>query len=273
MSQQQNQQLPADALAIAGFLRHSRYLKQRQGILNGKRHDFFRVKRALRALESKEYKLAQAKSSVLPAVESTEDAVRAFQRLPMASLAIRVEKLTRKSVEAKLRENAKAQVPPLEALSKTKGVPTLQFVREQLVADVDDVYYVWLWEKVQWTTYLYSVLFLIAIFGVILFPLWPQKLRLGVWYLSMAVLGLIAAFFAMAVVRLVLFCVTYVVANPGIWLFPNLFEDVGFVDSFIPLWAWDMPPEKKKKAKKVQAEAAAATAAAAPAEEADEADE
>lgn len=72
-----------------------------------------------------------------------------------------------------------------------------------------------------------------AMVGVVLagvmFPLWPLKMRIGVWYLSMGVLGLIGLFFATAVVRLIVWCVTVVVLKPGIWIFPNLFADVGFV--------------------------------------------
>lgn len=83
----------------------------------------------------------------------------------------------------------------------------------------------------------------------VMFPLWPPTLRLGVWYLSIAVLGLIGLFFVIAILRLIFWLITIVVAKPGIWIFPNLFEDVGFVDSFIPLWAWDIPaPKKVKKA-------------------------
>ena len=108
---------------------------------------------------------------------------------------------------------------------------------------------------------------------VVMFPLWPVTLRIGVWYLSMAFLGLIGLFFAMAIFRLILFCVTVFAVPPGLWLYPNLFEDVGFFDSFRPVWGWQevSPPftlsflvlegdavrliavdeqEKKKKAKK-----------------------
>lgn len=102
----------------------------------------------------------------------------------------------------------------------------------------------------------------------VMFPLWPYTLRLGVWYLSMGVLGLLAAFFAMSILRLIFYVVTLVVAKPGIWVFPRLFEDVSFVsggvvtsfgrvraadyrysrqmDSWTPLWAWDLPPKKKR---------------------------
>lgn len=63
----------------------------------------------------------------------------------------------------------------------------------------------------------------------VMFPLWPTSMRIGVWYLSIGMLGLIGAFFGLAIVRLILWCITVVTVKPGIWIFPNLFEDVGFV--------------------------------------------
>jgi translocation protein SEC62 len=76
------------------------------------------------------------------------------------------------------------------------------------------------------------------VIAIVLFPLWPLFMRQGVWYLSMGVLGLIGLFFGMAIVRLILFIITMFTVSPGLWLYPNLFEDVGFFDSFRPLWAW-----------------------------------
>jgi hypothetical protein len=51
-------------------------------------------------------------------------------------------------------------------------------------------------------------------------------------------LGLIGLFFVMAIFRLILFGITMFAVPPGLWLYPNLFEDVGFFDSFRPLWGW-----------------------------------
>lgn len=101
-----------------------------------------------------------------------------------------------------------------------------------------DLHYVFLADTPSWKTQLYAVGALIAVFAIILFPLWPLKMRVGVWYLSMGMLGLIALFFAMALVRLILFMATVFTVPPGLWLYPNLFEDVGFFDSFRPLWGW-----------------------------------
>jgi translocation protein SEC62 len=101
----------------------------------------------------------------------------------------------------------------------------------------------------------------------VMFPLWPPIMRQGVSYLSMGVLGLIALFIGIAVVRLIFWGITSVILRKGIWWFPNLFEDVGFVssihgladqashtfplqvDSFIPFWAWDEPAQPAGKSK------------------------
>jgi len=50
--------------------------------------------------------------------------------------------------------------------------------------------------------------------------------------MSVGVLGLIAAFFGLAIVRLIGWVITKLVLSPGIWLFPNLFADVGFVSFY-----------------------------------------
>ena len=63
-------------------------------------------------------------------------------------------------------------------------------------------------------------------------------------------LGLFGLLMVIAVIRLIFWVITIVAVPPGIWIFPNLFADVGFVESFIPLWAWDEPPAKKPRESK-----------------------
>ena len=70
---------------------------------------------------------------------------------------------------------------------------------------------------------------LAIILAGVMFPLWPPIMRLGVWYLSMVVLALIGLFFVIAIIRLIFYIITIIVASPGIWIFPKLFADVGFV--------------------------------------------
>jgi translocation protein SEC62 len=92
-----------------------------------------------------------------------------------------------------------------------------------------DDYFAWFYEGSQWTTYAGGVLMVVIMLAGVMFPLWPPTMRLGVWYLSIACLGLVGLFFAIAIVRLVFYIVSVLVASPGIWIFPKLFADVGFV--------------------------------------------
>lgn len=96
---------------------------------------------------------------------------------------------------------------------------------------------------------LYALGALVVILAVVFFPVWPYTMRLGVWYLSMGCLGLLGLFFTMAIFRLILFILTMFAVPPGLWLYPNLFEDVGFFDSFKPLWGWQETAEDKKRIK------------------------
>lgn len=71
-----------------------------------------------------------------------------------------------------------------------------------------------------------------------MFQMWPSKLRFLASYFSYACGGFIAFLLVLGVLRLIIFSVTYFTHSPGIWLFPNLFAECGFIDSFKPLWAY-----------------------------------
>jgi translocation protein SEC62 len=92
-----------------------------------------------------------------------------------------------------------------------------------------DGYFAWLYEGSQWTTYVGAAGMAVVMLACVMFPLWPVSMRIGVWYLSMAALGLVGLFFALAIVRLIFYIITVLVVSPGIWIFPKLFADVGFV--------------------------------------------
>lgn len=186
------------------------------------------MKRAIRALQSPAYQKARSKNPLLPEVNDRASAENAFKLLPLSLLALRVNKID-------------GDAPGHEGHNhgKKKRVKGLWDVRiEQHQEANDDNYYIWLYEGSQWKMKLYAVGALFMVIAIILFPLWPLVLRQGVWYVSMGMLGLIGLFFAMAIVRLILFIITMFTVSPGLWLYPNLFEDVGFFDSFRPLWAW-----------------------------------
>ncbi|KAJ5223864.1 translocation protein S62 [Penicillium chermesinum] len=224
-----NPNAPADpkALAVAKFLR-SQNLKPRTCILDGQRKDMFKVKRAIRAIESPAYaKAAAKKNSLLPPKVD-----------PHAG-----------------HNHAKPK-------NRTKGLWTVKIEQHQETDPM--MHYVWLWEGPQWKQKAMAAAVVAGIFAVVLFPLWPIMLRQGVWYLSVGMMGLLGLFFAMSIFRLILFCITVFAVPPGLWLFPNLFEDVGFFDSFKPLWGWQENKKKKKSSKKAAAAAPAAAEKEAP---------
>ena len=254
-----NVEAKPEALAVAKFLR-GQDLKTRKCIFNGERKDMFKgldyansyhywhglmsaVKRAFRALHSEAYKKAQKKNPALPKVENDTEARAAVQLLPLSMLALRVSK--------KDPHEGHNHAKP----KKEKRVKGLWEVKIEQQQDFEPMmHYVWLYEGSQWKTKLWAGLAVIAVFAVVLFPLWPLKLRLGVWYLSVGLMGLLGLFFAMAIFRLILFVFTFFLVPPGLWLYPNLFEDVGFFDSFRPLWGWHETKDDIKRKKKEKRE-------------------
>lgn len=185
------------------------------------------VMRAIRALSSPAYQKARAKNPLLPEVHDRASAENTFKLLPLSLLALRVSK-----VDPSQGHEGHNHAKP----KRVKGLWTVRIEQHQEAND--DNYYIWLYEGSQWKQKAYAAGALVLVMAVVLFPLWPLFLRQGVWYLSMGMLGLIGLFFAMAIVRLILFIITMFAAPPGLWLYPNLFEDVGFFDSFRPVWAW-----------------------------------
>ncbi|KAH3663581.1 hypothetical protein OGAPHI_004982 [Ogataea philodendri] len=230
------------AITVATYLRYHKILKQRQGlnINSGDKQDFFRYKRLIRALLSDEYKKQQKKQPSLPPVEDNAQAQKLFILMIQNQLIQPVKKLKT--------QDAKQKKAKLE-----RGVPCLEPTNKAVLQP--DEYFIWTFSPPNPYLVIYSLLGLVGIFTVILFPLWPLWMRKGVWYLSTGLLGLICLFFALAIVRLIIYVLSLVFLPQQFWLFPRLFDDCGFFDSFKPLYSWEDPKGKpKKKSKKVSSE-------------------
>jgi translocation protein SEC62 len=116
-----------------------------------------------------------------------------------------------------------------------------------------------------------------AIIAACLFPLWPDWIRLGVYYLSVAGIALFGLLLGVALgklntvkilidflsARTVLFGAIYVctMGRHKLWILPNLTEDCGFFESFQPWYTYEYcapaaessaakKPKKDKKKKK-----------------------
>lgn len=230
------EELKPAAIAVANFLRDNKTLKQRTGLLNNTNDiEFFKFKRLSRALLSEEYKQKQAKegSNLVP-VDDEKDVNKVFIMLIQNQMVLPVEKLHYHEVKQTNRSwKPQRNKPTLKPTNKANLEP--------------NAYFCWLYQKQNPFMLLYSVLLLLAVFTVILFPLWPNFMKIGVWYLSMAMLGLLGLFFGLAIVRLIIYIFSLVALTHPFWLFPNLFEDCGVIESFKPAYAWEKPSSKKSK--------------------------
>lgn len=230
-------------LNVANFARSSPLLKSRTGLLNNKEDvEFFRFKRLQRLLTGDTYKkLSSNGKNKLVHIDSEEEFVKIFVLMIQSRLIVPVEKLHYDDIKKVKGWKPNRIKPTLQPTSKATMDP--------------DAYYAWSYTKPNPMMLVYSILMIAGVFILILFPLWPTFMRTGVWYLSMGAMGLLGLLFAIAIVRLIIFVITYLAMPRAFWLFPNLFEDCGVLESFQPVYGWsgDNLGKKKKKSKSSKA--------------------
>ncbi|KAJ3783192.1 translocation protein [Lentinula aff. detonsa] len=210
MSMEQQAKAPLDMKKVAQFLQSgSAGVKVRVGALNGKRIDYFKGKSAVKALLSPAY----AKQKNMPKITTETEALTVLNTVNAFTFFLRVQR---------------GGPSGSSSSSPEKIAP--------------DEYYAWFYDgSPQWTTYAGGILMVAIMLAGVMFPLWPPSM--------LCMLGLIGLFFAIAIVRLIFYIIMVIVASPGVWIFPQLFADVGNVDLFIPLWEWDVPKKKSTKKK------------------------
>ena len=98
----------------------------------------------------------------------------------------------------------------------------------------EDGLYTWVYEGSKTRLYLYCAGMLAGALGLCMIQIWPLWLKIGVWWCSVTFL---VTFGILSVIRLVLFCLMWIVGFRGIWLFPNLYDDQQtFAGSFMPVF-------------------------------------
>ncbi|CAF1531566.1 unnamed protein product, partial [Adineta ricciae] len=122
---------------------------------------------------------------------------------------------------------------------------------DQLFVDSPNEFYVWIYSPTTIKQYVMGALLVIGCIGVCLFPLWPAEVRTGVYYLSMVLASLLGVLLSLAVFKYILFAGVWLLTLGKIkfWLLPNLTEDVGFFESFVPLYTLNAPTKQKTNRK------------------------
>lgn len=161
-------------------------------MLNGKRHEYFKGKHAVKAILSPTY--AKVHPASLAPINDEATAVQLLHSIIPFAYFLRVDRTDQSIAGSKVVQ-----------INQVQG-----FAPEH--------YYAWLWEGSQLKTVLGGIAMVAVILAGVMFPLWPVSLRIGVWYLSIAVLILIGLFFGLAIVRLIFYIITWFTVPPGIWV-------------------------------------------------------
>lgn len=197
-----------DLIEIADFLQASKAkLKVTEGILSGRRLNFFKGKALVNALMRDPF----AEHFRREPLEERKDAEQILSKFLSNHLIVPVN------------------------IGGTGSKKQLQ-VNQQDMVFAADKYYVWVYQGSQTMNRLIGIGIVLLIFIGCLFPLWPLWMRTGAYYVSLGLMGLMGLFFALAIFRLVLWLVLKLAIGRGGWLYPNLFADCGFFESFYPVW-------------------------------------
>ena len=225
MSKKTEKQYPAELVKLCDFLQSGKSkLKTKSGQIQEQRISFFKGKHGVNAL----CRNTQSTNTSIKEGEMTRQQGNAdFQKLVDNQMIIRVLR----------QEGSKQlQVQPLQKFN-------------------DQDYFVFVYAASQTWNRLMGFGVLALIFIGVLYPVWPQFMRTGVYYLSTLVMGFIAFVLGLGVIRAILWLFLTVTIGRGGWLFPNLFADVGVIESFFPLWrynqliSWDKVKKGKLKTK------------------------
>jgi translocation protein SEC62 len=150
-----------------------------------------------------------------------------------------------------------------EVIVKEKKKVKLDMHMEQIVIDSNEPY-VWIYEPLSIKSCLFGFLLVFGVVAVCLFPLWPSCIRTWVYYLSVAVASFLVFIIGLALckcpdqsfllspktnsvclsfrtVKLIIFVIIWGITfgRHHFWIFPNLTEDVGFFESFWPLYQYE----------------------------------
>ena len=136
-------------------------------------------------------------------------------------------------------EKRKGDIPDVLFLGTSKGdIPgTWSDVAVGMQGEKSEAsYFVWLHEGDQTMSTFMTGLLIVGFLLVTLFPIWPDFLKLCLWYLSCTALVVI---FAIIILRWLLFLFVWIFGFE-FWILPNLFdEERSVADSFKPLYSFE----------------------------------
>ena len=245
--EQPDKELIKKQKSVADFLKSK--CQTKQTIMEGHgKVEYFTSSKAVDVLMDSKFATGEK-----PLFTTRESVVKFLDQLLRNEYFIRAEKITVKKVERgeKAGEKSETDSPsspaatgsdsPAAGGGKKKKKVKLEMHDNQRFVDGNNAY-VWLYNPTSTLQMILGILLVIGSIGLCLFPLWPASVRQGVYYLTMTLAGLVGSVLVIGVLRYIPFAAVWVMTagKTHFWIFPNLLEDVGILESFQPVYVWEM---------------------------------
>jgi len=233
-------------------------------VKGGDKREYFLGQKAVDKLMESKFHTKIAKDATAPIIPDRDHAVAMLTFFMKLGLFYKGEReyLVRKPKKKRVEDSDEDSESESEEQKKERKKKKFRLVLSecQSFEDDPDALYMWDFEATHPYTWLGGTLVIIIGFLGVLYPLWPSQLRGGVYYLSWGGLGFVGFVIVLAILRTILFALIWLFSGGKhhLWIFPNLTEDVGPIESFMPLYTYKYtgPKEKKKKKKKKALEGA-----------------
>uniref|UniRef100_A0A0N4ZAS9 Translocation protein SEC62 n=1 Tax=Parastrongyloides trichosuri TaxID=131310 RepID=A0A0N4ZAS9_PARTI len=236
--------------AIAKYIRFNTPCKKT--IFNQNEVDYFTGERAVTTLyESDKYGI-KAKA---PMFSDRDDAAAYIQTLMERGLFFKVVKTVLRKKDKAIKSKDQKNDQEEDSKKKEKKKVKLTVHQHQSFIDGKETY-VWNYNPTPLIKQLIGIGLLLGTIACCLLPLWPEWLRTGVYYVAMIAVGFIGLLMGVAVARSILFVIIFAVTlgRHHLWILPNLTEDCGFFESFVPFYTYEYRgPDYKKKKENVKA--------------------
>lgn len=214
--------------AIANYLRNN--LPNKEAMFVGiKRVNYFIGSKAVDLLMNSKWAAASATTNGQQSIESHKNDEEASTFKNRNDVVIFLNELLIKKFYHRARKIVK--------MDGAKRKFKLDMHDVQMFEDSNQPY-VWLYEPTSLKAWLYCIGVIVGVILICLFPLWPSTFRTGVYYICIAGLILLSSILTLALLRYVVFIALWAITFGKLHflILPNLTEDVGFFESFWPLY-------------------------------------
>ncbi|PAA47013.1 hypothetical protein BOX15_Mlig011034g2 [Macrostomum lignano] len=147
---------------------------------------------------------------------------------------------------------------------RKRGRPRLEIHELQAFVPNAGEVYIWHYDPTRPRNVVLGFLMVLGSILLCLFPMWPLQLRTGTYYLSIGALCLLGGLISLSLLRYPLFGLIWCLSLGRLhfWFLPNLTEDVGVLESFVPVISYDWSTTKTPAVASMAAASSTGTAEA-----------